>query len=226
MGLLWHEPGEFGLQTRFAALRMAYVRTLVFALVVSTAPSAIAQTPTEITVSKAAASLPGPRYAWIAMPQRLKAEADVRVQDLQLRGRIQSAIDKALQAKGYRLANNASQADFQVAYRVGVRDAESAKVEDAGPDSAPEAAIECRQGGCSQIVARGGDGSLRMHVETTDYVEGGLMVEILEPGQIRVLWRALYKGTVHGPKDGAQAHLDAIAGQTLAQLPKASAPKE
>ena len=207
-------------------LRKAYAQSLVLALGLSAGPSAVAQTPTEITVSKAATSLPGPRYAWIAMPQRLKAEADIRVQDLQLRARIQSAVDKALQAKGYRLADSASQADFQVAYRVGVLDAQSAKIEDAGPSSAPEAAIECRQGGCSQIITRVGDGSLQMHVETTDYVEGGLMVEVLEPGQIRVLWRALYKGTVRGPKDGAQAHLDAIASQTLTQLPKAGAPTE
>ncbi len=184
---------------------------------------AAAQAPaSQVTVSKAASSLPGPRYAWIAMPQRLAAETDIRVQDIQLRARIKAAIDKALQAKGYRLAETQSQADFNVAYRVGVRDMQDAKMVDNAPASAPEAAIECRAGGCSQIVARGGDGSLRMKMETTDYVQGGLMVEVLEPGAIRVLWRALYTGTVHGAKDGTQARLDAVADQALAQLPKAA----
>lgn len=193
-------------------------------LTVSACLGGAAQTPSpQVEVSKAATSLPGPSYAWISMPQRLKAEADIRVQDIQLRARIKSAIDKALQAKGYRLATGAKP-DFQVAYRVGVRDVQDVKMKkDSEPASAPEAAIECRAGGCSQIITRGDDGTLAMQVETTDYVEGGLLVEILEPAEIRVLWRALYKGTVH-PKDGSQARLDSIAIETLAQLPKASAP--
>jgi len=204
-------------------ISLAWIAGILLLLAASTC--AAAETPAaQVTVSKAAASLPGPRYAWISMPQRLKAEMDIRVQDIQLRARIRSAIDKALQAKGYRLADATGKADFNVAYRVGVRDLQDAQVKDAEPESAPEAAIECRLGGCSQIVTRGDDGALAMQIETTDYVEGGLMVEILEPGAIRVLWRALYTGTVRGPKDGSQARLDSVASETLAELPKTTAP--
>lgn len=200
-----------------------FIGSLLF-IAASTSFAAEKTPSAQVTVSKPAASLPGPLYGWISMPQRLEAEKDIRVQDIQLRARIRSAIDKALQAKGYRLAGSPGQANFNVAYRVGVRDMQDAQVKDNEPASAPEAAIECRAGGCSQIVTRGDDGALAMQIETTDYVQGGLLVEILEPGAIRVLWRALYTGTVRGPKDGSQSRLDAVASETLAELPKATAP--
>ena len=57
-----------------------------------------------VTVSKQATSLPGPTYTWVALQQKLEVEADARVQDAQFRVQLQSALDKALQAKGYRPA--------------------------------------------------------------------------------------------------------------------------
>lgn len=176
----------------------------------------------EVTVSMPATRLPGPRYAWVPMPARLDAESDPRVLDPQFRQRLQAALDRALKAKGYEAAPSAAQADFLVAYRVGVRDGEETLLRNEGVGSAPtpQATIECNSNGCSQMVVPGGDGAPVMDVTRARYVEGALQIEVIEPKSIRVVWRALNKGTVRRA-DGSQSRLDGIARDTLAQLPAA-----
>lgn len=175
----------------------------------------------QVEVSKRATSLPGPRYAWVPMPAQLEAEFDRRAQDPNLRTRLQAALDKALQAKGYRRSNDLRQADVAVAYRVGVRDVQQATMRDTkGPSAANASALECTRDGCSQIVVQSANGTPKIRVDTVDSVEGGLMVEVLQPNDIRVLWRSLYRGSVRAGKAG-KIDLDAVARQTLAELPRA-----
>ncbi len=199
---------------------------LCCALAVFLAPGATAVHASEpeasVEVSKAATSLPGSRYAWVDMPPQLAAEFDRRVQDPKLRQGLQAALDKALAAKGYRRTDDLRQADVAVAYRVGVRDSEETLVSDSGLASANEAGVECKAGGCSQIVTQGANGVPAVRLDTTAIVEGGLLVEVLQPDDIRVLWRALYRGSVRARK-GPQVNLDNVATQTLAQLPAAGA---
>ncbi|MDG2525286.1 DUF4136 domain-containing protein [Stenotrophomonas sp. HITSZ_GD] len=177
----------------------------------------------QVTVSMPATQLPGPHYAWVPMPAQLPAESDPRVLDPQFRTRLQAALDRALQAKGYTLAPSASQADFLVAYRVGVRDGEQVLLRDEGVGSqpTPQAAVECTSNGCSQMVVPGGDGAPVMDIRRARYTEGALQVEAIERSSIRVVWRALNRGTV-SRKDDSATRLDAIARETLAQLPLAS----
>lgn len=176
----------------------------------------------QVKVSKPATSLPGSRYAWVEMPPQMAVEFDKRVQDPQLRRRLQAALDKALQAKGYRRSDSIRQADIALAYRVGVRDAQQATVRDSAGQQSPEMAIECGAGGCSQIVTRGNNGVPTVALTTEDMIEGGLLVEVLKPGDVRVLWRALYRGSVRA-KNRQPVDLDNVAKMTLAQLPKAGA---
>ncbi|HEY0503388.1 MAG TPA: DUF4136 domain-containing protein [Lysobacter sp.] len=206
-----------------AAVRHAIALVLAcLAIIVATGPAdAQARTPNgQVDVSLRAASLPGPTYAWVPMPARIAAESDPRVQDPQTRARLQAALDAALQAKGYRRVDDVRQADIAVAYRAGVRDVQQATVRDDSLESAREAAVECRAGGCSQIVVKGDNGVPTIRVDQVDVVEGGLMVEVIQPSDIRVLWRALYRGSLPA-KDAGAVNLDAIAKRTLADLPKA-----
>lgn len=208
------------------------MRMLGFVLACCTALSAAApsradaqtrRSPTaQVKVSLPAASLPGPDYAWVPMPPRLSAESDPRVQDPALRARLQASLDKVLQAKGYRRIDDLRQADIAVAYRVGVRDLQQASVRETGLRSAGATAVECHSDGCSQIVTKGSDGAPSIKVDTIDTVEGGLMIEVIQPSDIRVLWRALYRGSVRA-KGGGAVDLDAIAARTLDQLPRAPA---
>lgn len=169
-----------------------------------------------------AASLPGATYAWVPMPPRLPAESDPRVQDPQLRARLQASLDRALRAKGYQRIDNLRQADIAVAYRVGVRDTQQTSVRETGLQTASESAVECRSDGCSQIVVEGTNGAPTIKVDSVDLVEGGLMIEVIQPSDLRVLWRALYRGSVRA-KDAGSVNLDAIATRTLDELPRASA---
>lgn len=208
-----------------AAIRHAIALVLACLAIMVVAGPADAQGKTatgQVDVSLRAASLPGPTYAWVAMPAQLTAESDRRVQDPQLRARLQASLDKALQAKGYRHTDDLRKADVAVAYRVGVRDVEQATVREGNLASARETAVECTSDGCSQIVVKGDNGVPTLKIDKVDTVEGGLMVEVIQPSDIRVLWRALYRGSVRA-KDAGSVNLDAIAKQTLAQLPKAPA---
>ena len=72
-----------------AAIRHAIALVLACLAVMVVAGPADAQGKTatgQVDVSLRAASLPGPTYAWVAMPAQLTAESDRRVQDPQLRG--------------------------------------------------------------------------------------------------------------------------------------------
>ncbi|AKC87106.1 DUF4136 domain-containing protein [Pseudoxanthomonas suwonensis] len=185
----------------------------------SFSPTAARSTPAgKVTVVLPASALPGQGYAFVPMPAVTAPEQDARVQDAQFRARLQQSLDSALQAKGYRPVELA-RADFLVAWRVGVRDVRevTAVQEDVG-GTTPMAAIQCTGGRCSQLVVRSDDGTPVVRYNTRERTEGGLLVEMIEPGSIQVVWRALNTGTV-SPGDAGQARLDAIAGNTLSQLP-------
>lgn len=173
-----------------------------------------------VTVSKPAAALPGLQYTWVASPKALEAEDDARVQDAQFRAQLQAALDKALQAKGYRLAAAGARPDFVVAYRVGVRDVEATTMTQQAAPATSRGAVQCHRDGCSQIVSLDGTGDVVPRFKTKRFTEGGLMIEVLEPGSIRVLWRALNRGKVQPGKVSRQ-RLEAVATETLARLPAA-----
>ena len=80
------------------------------------------------------------------------------------------------------------------------------------------AAIKCTGGSCSQLVVSNESGEPVLRYRTTERTEGGLLIEVIEPGSIRVVWRALNTGTVR-PGEWTQERLDAVAAQTLADLP-------
>jgi len=174
-----------------------------------------------VQVTVAATQLPGPRYAWAPMPQEYTEQADPRVLDSGFRQRLRDAMDRALAAKGYQRVERAADADWLAAYRVGVRDQERMVPADQAAGSGPTRmnAIQCTSAGCSQLVTPGNDGSLVLDMRRVSYVEGALQVEAIDPHSAQVLWGSINRGTVRR-SDSRQARLDAIAAQTLAELPR------
>ena len=106
----------------------------------------------------------------------------------------------------------------QKAVELGAHAVQPVQAETGG--TTPMAAIKCSGGSCSQLVVRSDTGApvSRDRYTTVDRTEGGLLVEMVEPAALRVVWSALNTGTVR-PGDATQARLDAIATQTLEQLP-------
>src|SRR6476469_9056352 len=146
-------------ESDMSLLRPAFVAGLALLFAAGPPSSLHAAPATQVTVSKPTASLPGPRYKWVAMPAQRAEEHAPQVQDARFRAELQAALDKALQAKGYRLAEAGTKADVIVGYRVGVRRIEETTVEDipAG-DGTPMAAFQCSGGDCSQVAVMGSEG--------------------------------------------------------------------
>ena len=173
-----------------------------------------------VSVTLPATALPGPGYAFVPLAPMTSAEQDARVQDEAFRARLQQALETSLQAQGY-MPMEMAKADFLVAWRVGVRDVhEVLPVAETAAGGTRMAAVECSGGRCSQLVVRSDTGApvSRDRYTTVDRTEGGLLVEMVEPASLRVVWSALNTGNVR-PGDATQARLDAIAAQTLEQLP-------
>ena len=177
-----------------------------------------------VTVRSDATALPGPAYAWFALPASTAPEQDARVEDPAFRARLQSALDEALAEKGYRRVDDMASADVLLAWRAGVRDLEQTTLKTSGDPAVdtPMAAVECSRAGCSQLVVRGEAGAPVARLHTKSYVEGGLRVEAIEPQTVRLLWSAFNRGTVKAA-DGTPHGLAAIARETLADLPAAGA---
>lgn len=170
-----------------------------------------------VTVTTQASVLPGQGYAWVPMPAPTAPERDARVQDAQFREALQASLDRALQAKGYRLVDRADAA-FVVAHRVGVRDVnEVLAVPGEAGAVTPMAGVKCSGGSCSQLMVTG-EGTPAQRTRSSERTEGGLLVEVIEPRSVRVVWRALNTGTVR-PGEWTPDRLDAVATQTLSGLP-------
>lgn len=184
-------------------------------------PAGAEEGTSEVTVTMSASALPGKHYAWVASPTVLDAESDPRVQDKQFRARLQASLDKVLQAKGYQKMDDPDKADFYIAYRVGVRDLEDVQLKHSASMDTPDSAVVCMDGGCSQLVMQGNDYKPTLKTKTTEKMEGGLLVEVVEPRTIRVLWSARDKGMIQR-KDAGKLQLDSVARATLASLPKAN----
>ncbi|UWX04239.1 DUF4136 domain-containing protein [Pseudoxanthomonas sp. NC8] len=185
----------------------------------SFSPTAARSTPAgNVTVTKPASVMPGQGFAFAPMPAVTAPEQDPRGWDEAFRGRLVQALDKALQAKGYRPVPLAEPILWSP-WRVGVRDVRevhATRVDDG--DATRMAGVKCTGGSCSQLVIRGEDGAPVVRYSAQERTEGGLMVEMVESGSLRVIWSALNTGTVR-PGGGQQERLDAVAARTLEQLP-------
>ena len=207
--------------SRFARIAGPLLLCSLFAVAgCASAPSAGRAPAGKVTVAMPATALPGQGYAFVPLLPMTSAEQDARVQDEAFRARLRQALERSLQDKGY-VPVDLAKADFLVAYRVGVRDMqEVVPVAEQAGGATRMAAVECSGGRCSQLVVRNDTGTpvSRYTYVASERTEGGLQVEMVEPASLRVVWSALNAGTVQ-PGDATQARLDAIAAQTLAQLP-------
>jgi hypothetical protein len=190
---------------------------LSFTALVGALALAACETPAgdvSILQSESRALTPGATYAWAA-PSTPAANADPRVANDIIQERLHAAVDTALAAKGYRRAADAQEAQLLVSYHVSLDDRTEASVTTlsaVGP-------TYCGIRGC--IGGWGAYGPPMTTVDTFEYTQGTLVLDIVDRASGKLAWRATSRKQVN-EGDGAQAQLNAMLADMTKTLPGAA----
>jgi hypothetical protein len=158
-----------------------------------------------ITASPAAVT-PGSTYAWAPFNTAL----DPRVANDIMQARMRAAVDASLAAKGFVRVDHPAMADLVVSYRMGVQDQVQARTTPAYPQTF------CGFRGCVTAYTRYGAPA----VEIDRFMEGTLVVDLVDTDSGRLVWRAASKKRVT-QKDASQARLNAVVADMTRTLPGA-----
>ncbi len=162
--------------------------------------------------SSTTAVVPGSTYAWAPVTSAAQRSSDPRVANDIINQRIQSAVDSALAAKGYRHVSSPSQATLLVSYFVGLES--RADIQSNSYGGAPMGACGFR--GC--VGGWGYYGAPMMDVQTINYTQGTMILDLVDRASGQLAWRAISDRRVDS-SDGDQASLNAVAVDMLKTLP-------
>ncbi len=157
----------------------------------------------------------GSTYAWGGVAQRkLPGEINLAAENSIVAGRLQRAIDKEMQAKGWRLVDSSS-ATFLVHYHVGVQD-QTQTVTDAPP--AP-VALQCGAYRCYEgRYSWGYWGPPEATTREVVYRERGLMIDLEEARSSKLVWRAIWKHEATGEQP-TEERVKKVVSETMKDLP-------
>jgi len=190
-------------------------RTAVAAVALSVLALAGCETPAgkvNVLQSSTTAVVPGSTYAWAPVTSATQRSADPRVANDIINQRIQTAVDGALAAKGYRRVSSPSQATLLVSYYVGL--AARSEIQSNSMGAAPMGACGFR--GC--VGGWGFYGAPMLDVQTINYTQGTMIVDLVDRASGQLAWRATSDRRVDS-SDGDQAALNAVAVDMLKTLP-------
>jgi predicted small secreted protein len=163
-------------------------------------------------------ALTGPGdFAWA--PAAAGQSGDPRIDNDIIRGRIKSAIEANLAAKGFRQVSDPGQAQFLVAYHVGLRAGKDYQVNSTGPGPGP---VACGVRGCIGGFGWGMYGAPSADVTAVNYTEGALMLDLVQAGTGKLVWRATSNKRVDR-SDATEAGLNAIVADMTKTLPGSAA---
>jgi len=159
------------------------------------------------------AVVPGSTYAWA--PEGQPGSGDPRIDNDIIRGRIKNAVDSALAAKGYRQAES-SAAALLVKYHVGLQNRTETQVDTFGR---PAPVVACGIRGCIGGYGWGMYGApMDVDVRHVDYVEGAMMLDLVDRASGKLAWRATSQKRVDA-EDADQANLNAMVADMVKSLP-------
>ena len=175
----------------------------------------------KVTVLNGATSVaPGSTYAWA--PGADPGGGDQRVDNDIIRDRIKTAVDTNLAAKGYRQVSNPAQAQVLVAYHIGLQNKTDYSVDTMGAPMG--GGMACGRRGCVGGYGWGMYGApMDVDVRSINYVEGALMLDLVDTSTGKLAWRATSQKRVDA-KDADQAGLNAIVADMTKSLPASSPP--
>jgi len=142
---------------------------------------------------------PGDFYAWL--PEAIQVYRDQRIPEGSVEGVLRKAIRDELGARGYRYTASQASSNFLVGYAVALESA------------LDDAAIAAKYGLQPGLVGSG--------IDNTRYEKGTLIVYLVEPGRMRVVWRAALQGLVvlDLPPEMREPRIRAAVSQVMARLP-------
>lgn len=155
---------------------------------------------------------PGSTYAWQPITSATQRSADPRVANDIIQGRLETAVDTALAAKGFRKVSSPTQATLLVAYYVGLQNRTDTRVDTVG--GAP--AMACGFRGC--VGGWGMYGPPMTEVQNINYTEGTIILDLVDRASGKLAWRSTSQRRIDDG-DGAQPILNAILADMTKSLP-------
>ena len=156
---------------------------------------------------------PGATYAW--SPAGQPGSGDVRIDNDIVRERIKTAIDTGLAAKGFRQTDPGSAA-LLVQYHIGLQNKTETQVDTFG---GPVGGAACGLRGCIAGYGWGMYGApMDVDVRNIDYVEGTLMLDLVDRTSGKLAWRATSQKRLD-KKDVDQAGVNAVVADMIKSLP-------
>lgn len=165
----------------------------------------------DVLQSSSTSVVPGSTYAWAPVTSATQRSTDPRVANDIINQRIQSAVDGALAAKGYRRVSSPSQATLLVSYYVGLEARSDIQSNNMGPPP-----MACGFRGC--VAGWGFYGAPMMDVETINYTQGTMILDLVDRASGQLAWRATSNRRVDSA-DADQAALNAVAADMIKTLP-------
>lgn len=156
--------------------------------------------------------IPGSTYAWA--PADRPGSGDPRLDNDIIQARIRTAVDTALQAKGFRLTDPAT-ATLLVRYHIGLQNRTETRVDTFG--GPPPMACGIR--GCIGGFGWGMYGApMDVDVRNINYVEGTVMLDLVDRASGKLAWRATSTQRVD-QSHAEQAQVNAIFANLVSPLP-------
>jgi hypothetical protein len=145
-------------------------------------------------------------FAWSSDSQ--PETGDIRLDDSLLDQRIRAAVEQTLVSGGYSKTDRDS-ADFFIAYQVGIQQRIKADNVQTG--------FTAGRGSSGRY----GSVSIRTGTDVKSYDEGTLFIDVLDPGNGRLLWRGKGTNTVstHADQDRRNRNIKEAVEKILGQFP-------
>lgn len=151
-------------------------------------------------------------YAWASDSQ--PKTGDLRIDNTLIDSRVRSAVDETLAAGGYQKISSGTP-DFLVVYRLSIE----GKL-DVTTIEAPVVAPNIQYGRLS-IPAMGYSQYYGDQTFVTEYEEGTLLIDFVDPSSQKLMWRGSAKGTVKekAKPEQREARIREAVSKILAQFP-------
>jgi hypothetical protein len=156
---------------------------------------------------------PGAGLAWAPVPQDEMQNGDPRIDNDIIRQRVRNAVETALAARGHRFVQDPRDARYIVSYHVGLQNRQDYRIDTMAP---PSGAV-CGWRGCVGGFGWGMYGAPR-GIRSVDYVEGVMILDLVDRSSGRLAWRATSQRRVD-EGDGSQERLNAAVADMVRTLP-------